>query len=114
MGRSSGQTGNNVSKSALQADECYTVELLFEGAHAVRQYKVWHKGTTYMCVLLEETSDILNRLRVGDRMNIRYFDTDQTVAPEYLQTEVRNVKKGYQGRLKGQYLLDLEIRESRH
>jgi predicted DNA-binding WGR domain protein len=114
MGGSCGQTGNNVSKSAVQADECYTVELLLDGAHAVRQYKVWHKGTTYMCVLLEETSDILNWVRVGDRMNIRYFDTDQTVVSEYLETEVRKVKKGNQGRLKGQYLLDLEIRESRH
>jgi len=114
MARSSGQTWNNDSKSALQADECYTVELLFDGACAVRQYKVWHKGTTYMCVLLEETSEILNRVRVGDRMNIRYFEADQTVASEYLETEVRNVKKGNQGRLKGQYLLDLEIRESQH
>ena len=114
MGGSCGRTGNNVSKPAVQADECYTVELLLDGAHAVRQYKVWHKGTTYMCVLLEETSDVLNWVRVGDRMNIRYFDTDQTVASEYLETEVRKVKKGNQGRLKGQYLLDLEIRESRH
>ena len=114
MARSSGQTWNHVSKSVPQADECYTVELLFDGGHADRQYKVWHKATTYMCVLLEETSDILDRVRVGDRMNIRYFDTDQTVASEYLETEVRHVKKGNQGRLKGQYLLNLEIRETQH
>jgi hypothetical protein len=101
-----------VSNSAHQTDECYTVELIFDGNHTARQYKVWHKATTYMCVLLEEPSDILNRVRVGDRMNIRYFDTDQTVPSECLKTEVRNVKKGNQGRLKGQYLLDLQIQES--
>jgi hypothetical protein len=112
--KSSGQTRNDVSKSAHQADECYTVELLFDGKHAARQYKVWHKATTYLCVLVEESSDILNRVRVGDRMNIRYFDTDQTVPSEYLETEVRNVKRGNRGRLKGQYLLDLDIQESRH
>ena len=112
MATSSSQTWNPASKSDLQADECYTVQLLFDGVYADRQHKVWHKATTYMCVLLEEGSNILDRLRVGDTMNIKYFHTDQGVASEYLETQIRNIKKGNQGRLKGRYLLDLEIRET--
>jgi hypothetical protein len=90
------------------------VELIFDGASADRQYQVWHKATTYLCVLLEEPPNILQKLRIGDKVKIKYFDTDQSVPSEYLETEIRKVKKGNQGRLKGRYLLNLQIRETQH
>jgi hypothetical protein len=114
MATSSGRTRNDASRSDFQAHECYTVKLLFDGAQADRHYRVWHKATTYMCVLLEQAPSILGRLRVGDTMNVKYFDSDQAVSPEHLETEIRKVKKRNQGRLKGRYLLDLKIRGNQH
>lgn len=114
MSPEAGQSLNPRFKSYLETDESYTVELHVDAPHAPRQYKVWHKATTYMSVVLEETSNLVGRLRVGDRLNIKYFETDQTVPSEYLETEILNIKKRDQGRLKGQYLLDLQIREPQH
>jgi hypothetical protein len=114
MSPAAGQSLNRTSKSYLEAHECYTVELHVEAPDATRQYKVWHKATTYMSVVLEETSNLVDRLRVGDRLKIKYFETDQAVPSEYLETEILNIKKRDQGRLKGQYLLDLQIREPQH
>jgi hypothetical protein len=62
------------------------------------------------CFIIKEDKDILDRLRVGDRLNMKYYDTDLGCPSEYLETEIRKIKKNDRGRLRGQYLVDLEIR----
>ncbi|MGD8229594.1 MAG: hypothetical protein PVI20_17590 [Desulfobacteraceae bacterium] len=95
-------------------DECYSIKLPLAGVEVPRQFKVWHKASTYMCFVVNEGSDVLERLRVGDTLNLRYYDTDLVFPSEYLETEIRNIKKNDQGRLKGRYLVDLEILEAKH
>jgi len=67
-----------------------------------------------MGFLVKEDSDILARLKAGDTLNVRYYSTDLIYHSEYLETLIRHITKIDQGRLKGRYLVGLEISKSQH
>ena len=90
-------------------DQYYSVEFSFIGLGVIYQFKIWKTVSTVMSVLIKEDSAILPWLRVGDILNMKYYSTDMFDPSENLNTEIRFISKQDQGRLKGHYLVGIEI-----
>ncbi len=92
-----------------ELDRYYSVEIAMDGLEVVYQYGIWSVESTSMFVLVKEDSGILPWLKVGDILNMKYYSTDIVYPFENLDTEIQNITKQAQGRLKGHYLVGFEI-----
>ena len=93
-------------------DRYYSVEFSLSGCSFVYQFKIWNISTKGICVLVKEGSDLLNYVKVGDVVNLRYYPTDSSRPSELLKTEIKHITRDEQGRLKGVYLVGLSILEN--
>lgn len=96
-----------------EINQYYSVMFSLRGADNTYQARVWDKATSSMHLLIEGTSDLLSRLKVGDTVNMRYYSTDLRNPSEYLETSVQHITKRDRGSLKGHYLVGLDIIRSR-
>lgn len=78
------------------------------------RFKVWHKSTTYLCLLAGPDPTLLVEFREGEMLTLAYHTPGSRQPSEHLDTAVRKIKRRERGRLKGQYLVDLEILKSYH
>ena len=92
-----------------KVDHYYSVEFSFEGLGVIYQFKIWKIVSTVMSVLVKENSGILPWLKVGDKLSMKYYSKDFVHPFENLNTEIRHITKQDQGRLKGHYLVGIEI-----
>ena len=93
-------------------DQYYSVEFAISGCAFVYQFKIWDLSSRGMCVLVKEGSDLLNHIKIGDILNLKYYTTDSSKPIEYLKTKIRHITKDEEGRFKGLYLVGLSILES--
>jgi hypothetical protein len=56
-----------------------------------------------------ENSGILQLLKVGDRLDVKYYSSRSAYASEWQKTAVRHITWKDQGRLSGHYLVGLEM-----
>jgi hypothetical protein len=78
------------------------------------RFKVWHRSPTYLCLLVGQDPSNALEFREGEMLSMAYHGTDSHVPSEHLKTAVRKIKRNEGGKLKGQYLVDLEILKSYH
>ncbi|RLB43841.1 MAG: hypothetical protein DRH12_01905 [Deltaproteobacteria bacterium] len=90
-------------------EEYYAVEFSIEGLELPYQFRIWNMASRSMCVLVKEGSDILSRLKVGDKLNMKYYVGGSVAEAEYRPTAIRHITKSEDGRFKGHYLIGLEI-----
>ena len=64
-----------------------------------------------LCIIVKEGSAILNHLKVGDIMDIKYYTPEKTERPELIKTEIKHITKDDFGRYKGNYLVGLSLVE---
>lgn len=77
------------------------------------RFKVWHKSPTYLCLVAQDPLTLLE-FREGEMLSMAYRDPGSMFPAEHLRTAVRKIKRNEAGKLKGQYLVDLEILKSYH
>ena len=95
--------------------ERYSVAFGADGSGVPVELKVWYKSPDYMCLVVrEDPAPTLRRLKVGEKVRMNYYAVDLERPSERLETEVVNVKENRRGRMKGQYLVDLQILKSYH
>lgn len=99
------------SKPRSILDQYYSVEFSIRGLFFVYQFKIWDISPKGICVLIREDSDLLNQLKVGDILNLKYYTTDSSKPAEYLKTEIKHITKDDLGRYKGNYLVGLSVVE---
>ena len=92
-------------------DQYYSVEFSLSGCSFVYQFKIWNISLKGICVLVKEDSDLLNHVKVGDILNLKYYTTDSSKPIEFLNTEIKHITKDEQGRFKGIHLVGLAILE---
>lgn len=78
------------------------------------RFKVWHRSPTYLCLLAGQNPSTLLEFREGEMLTVAYHGFDSTVPSEHLTAAIRKIKRNETGKLKGQYLVDLEILKSYH
>ena len=99
------------SKPRNIIDRYYSVEFSIRGSTYTYQFKIWDISPKGICVLVREDSDLLNHLKVGDILDLKYYPTDSSKPIEYLKTKIRHITKDEKGRFKGLYLVGLSILE---
>ena len=92
-------------------DQYYSVEFSIRDCPFTYQFKIWDISLKGICVLVKEDSDLLNYLKVGDILNLKYYTTDTSKPIEFLKTEIRHITKDETGRFKSLYLVGLSILE---
>lgn len=97
------------SEPKKRVDQYYSVEFAIEGLESAYQFKIWNKTSTQMSILVKENSDVLPQLKVGDTLNMRYYADNLIHPTQCLETAIRRITRNDQGRLKGHYLVGLEL-----
>jgi hypothetical protein len=95
-------------------DQWYSVEFLIDGLGVTCHSKVWDKASTSMHVLVKENADILPCLKVGDVLNMKYYSMDLSNPSECLEASIQHITKKDKGKLKGHYLVGLDILKSKY
>ena len=95
-------------------DRYYSVEFSINGSAYVYQFKIWDISPKGTYVLVKEDSDLLNHLKVGEILDLKYYTTDSAKPIECLETEIRHIAKDEKGRFKGLYLIGLSILEDKN
>ena len=90
----------------------YSVEFEISECTFVYQFRVRNLSSKGICVLVKEGSDLLNYVKSGDILNLKYYTTDLTMPIEYLKTEITDITKDAGGRFKGVYSVELSIMEN--
>jgi hypothetical protein len=101
-------TLHEVPQADLETSGGYEVEV----GHL--RFKVWHKSPTYLCLLAGQDPSALLEFREGEMLTLAYHDGGSPQLSEHLKTVVHKIKRNEEGKLKGQYLVDLEILKSYH
>ena len=96
---------------SFQSHPYRSAEFLVDGLNVPYQFRIWNMAPESICVLVNENSDLLPRLRVGDTLNVKYYSAGSSYAHDYQKTAIRHITKSDQGRLKGHYVVGLEILE---
>jgi hypothetical protein len=100
------------SEPVEQVNQRYSVKFSIDGSNVPYQLKILHKAIKSMYFLVKDNTDLFRRLNVGDILNMEYYQTDITYPSQYLKTAIRHITKKRQARLKGHYLVGLDILES--
>jgi len=104
-----GQIIERRSEPRKSPEQYYAVEFSIEGLELPYQFRIWNMASKSMCVIVKEGSDILPRLKVGDKLNIKYYGGGSVGKAESRPTAIRHITKSDDGRFKGHYLIGLEI-----
>jgi len=93
-------------------DQFYSVEFSIADIPSLYQFKIWDMSSRGMCLLVKEGSEILERIKVGDIVDMRYYTIEAAKPTEYKKTEIIHITKDTEGRFKGHYLVGISILES--
>jgi hypothetical protein len=104
-----GQATERRSEPRKKADHYYSAEFLVEGMDVLYQFKIWDVAPSSLSVLVNEKSQILPLLRVGDTLNVKYYSNESGYRSDYQKTAIRHITRNDEGRLKGHFLVGLEI-----
>ena len=93
------------------ADKYYSIEFKVEDPGLSYRFKLRDISSTGMCILVKETSELLNYIKTGDILNVKYYFEEPLEKKELITTRIKHITKNNHGRYKGHYLVGLEISE---
>ncbi|MBW1802876.1 MAG: hypothetical protein JRJ85_19350 [Deltaproteobacteria bacterium] len=91
------------------ATQYHSVEFSVNGSYYVYQFKLRNMRESSMGVLVREDSEIMDLLKVGDIIKMKYYPKDSFLPPELLDTEIRYIAEEVEGRFPGHYMVGLSL-----
>jgi len=91
-------------------DQFYCVEIPVK-VKLIYQFKIWQTESMLMSILVKENSKFLSFVEINSKYNMKYYSEDFLYPYQELVTEIRDINLQEYGRLKGHYLISLEIIE---
>jgi hypothetical protein len=67
------QARRKISCSGVGTDDYYSAEFVVDGLEVSYQFKIWEKAPKAVSVLVKGNSDLLQLLKVGDTLNVKYY-----------------------------------------
>lgn len=95
-------------------DQYYSVEFSLKGLDYLYQFKIWNISPRGLCIVVKEDSAILEHLKTGTVLKIKYYQKDSSKPAEYMKTEIRHITRDVEGRFKNHFLVGLSILEGQH
>ena len=102
----------NFNCSGVGTDDYYSAEFAVDGLEVSYQFRILEKAPKAVSVLVKENSVLLQLLKVGDTLDVKYYSIKSAYPSDCQRSAVRHITKKDQGRLKGHYLVGLEIIEN--
>ncbi len=96
-------------KPAGKFGKYHSVEFSVEGFEYAHQFRIWNSEPASMFVLVKQGSLLLQRLKVGDTMKMKYYTRDSLPQAEYMDTKICQISKEDQGRFRGHCLIGLAV-----
>ncbi len=96
--------------SGRDLDQFYCVEIPVRDK-LIYQFKIWQIEPIFMSILVREDSKFLSFVEINSKFNMKYYSEDYFYPYQELVTEIRDISLQESGRLKGHYLVSLEIIE---
>ncbi len=98
--------------SQIQSPLFHSVELSIDGLEFSYQFKIWDINSNAMNIIIKEDSEIINRLKPGNRFNSKYYSDDGSYPMVELNTEISHITKAEEGKFKGHYIVGLIIEQN--
>jgi hypothetical protein len=95
-------------------DQFYSVELSAGNFDLARHFKIWNISSTGMCLVVKSDSGLLEHLKVGRVMDMKYYKSDARKPAKSLKTEIKHVTEDNEGQFKGHHLIGLAISKSQN
>jgi len=89
-------------------DQYYSVQFSIIGLINIYQFKLRNIFSKGICVAVKEDSDVLNHIKTGDMLNMKYCTTNSGPT-ENIKTKIKSINKIDQKRFNGHSLLWLSI-----
>jgi len=90
-------------------DQLESVEVSVDGLDHPHQFRIWSADPASMFVVVKQSSQILNRLKVGDTLEMTYHTRDAYCPTRTMATRIRHITKEDQGRFGGHCLVGLAV-----
>jgi hypothetical protein len=104
--------GDDKRSEPRSIDEQYSsVEFSISKVHSLYQFKIWDVSPSGMSILVKEGSEVLNHIRVGDILDMKYYAKDSSEGTVTLKTEIRHITRDVPERIKGHLLVGLSIKK---
>ena len=87
----------------------HSVEFSVDGSRFVYQFKLRKVRESSMGVLVREDSKVMDSLKVGDIIKMKYYPKDSFLPPELLDTEIQYITEENEGRFPGHYMVGLSL-----
>jgi len=91
----------------------YTVEFLVNDIKLEYRFKIWDISSNGISLLVDEDSDLLNYLKVGDILYLRYRTGNSLKPVDYLKTSIRHISQEAVEQINGCCLVGLAILQDR-
>ncbi len=91
------------------ADEHSSVEFVPEEVGVSYHFKIRDISPNGMCILVKKGSDLLNHIKVGDVMDMKFHSSQEASLPVLLKTEIKHITKPDEGRFEGHIFVGLHI-----
>ena len=99
------------SEPRTPVEEYTSVEFSVSDLAYNYQFKILETSASGMRILVKEDSAVMQYLKVGDILNMKYYPVNPREGPENLRTEIKHITRDDEGRFRGHYLIGLAILE---
>jgi hypothetical protein len=101
------EKGGTPHGADASAKKYYSVEFSVSGSHFLHQFKIRKLAASSMGVLVGKNSEIIDLLKVGDVIKMKYNPENAFLSADLMDTEIRSITKESQGRFNGHYFIGL-------
>lgn len=109
---SGNQAAEKRSEKRKRIDQYYSVEFLVKDLGRVYQFKIWDLSSKGMCILVKDDSKVLEHLKVGEVVKMKYYHAETLSPAEHVETKVKHITKEETGRFKGHHMIGLAIQDA--
>lgn len=97
----------------IDCSRFYSVEFSVDNVKFLYQFKIWHSPSSSFFVLIKNGSEMLEKIKPGDVLKMKYYSTDVACPTCHLDTEILNIHWNNQGRFKGHYAVNLGVLQNK-
>ncbi len=105
------RSSESIPERSGQLSKFHSVEFSIEGLEFTYQFKLWNMDSDSMHIIIKEDSNILTRLKAGNKLNIKYYSDNEPYPVTQMNTEISHVTKAEEGRFRGHYIVGLSIED---
>ena len=95
------------SEPRTAPEQYHSVQFTKQGIDIAYHFKIWNISTRGMCILVREDSPMMDHLKVGDILDMKYYLDAGKIPSEESKTEIKHITKGKPGQFEGHYLVGL-------